>query len=89
MSSNTLNNKRLQMIRKGYINKKELGQFLDVGKCKASKVFDQIVKEIENSGRYVDSLGIRVTYALDYLGFTEEDIRRFAQDELNIDGNLL
>ena len=82
---NKLNTRRLQMIRKGYVNKKELGQFLGVGKSKASKIFNQIVREIENSGRYVDSLGIRVTYALDYLGFTEEDIRRFALDEIKME----
>lgn len=84
-----LNIVRLSYIRKGYVNKKELAQFLDVGKCKATTIYNQIVSKIEEHGKSVDELGIRVSHVLDYLGYTEDDIRRFAQDEEKNGGNML
>lgn len=76
-----LNVKRLELIRKGYINQKELAIFLDIGKSRASKIYGEIREQIYESGKTVDILGMRTAYVLDYLGLTENDIRRFAEDE--------
>ena len=77
----TLNNRRLELLRKGYVNQKELGEFLEVGKSKAAQIYRELSIQITSKGKCIDILGIRTVYALDYLGFTEEDIRRFAKDE--------
>ena len=76
-----LNISRLELIQKGYVNQKELAVFLDVGKEKAKVVYDDITADINHSGKNVDVLGIPTSRALDYIGLTEDDIRRFANDE--------
>ena len=76
-----LNMNRLELIQKGYINQKELAIFLDVGKKKAKVVYDDICSNICHSGKTVDVLGIPTSRALKYIGLTENDIRRFADDE--------
>ena len=76
-----LNISRLELIQKGYVNQKELAVFLDVGKKKAKVVYDNITADINHSGKNVDVLGIPTYRALDYIGLTEDDIRRFANDE--------
>ncbi len=76
-----LNISRLELIQKGYVNQKELAVFLDVGKKKAKVVYDDITADINHSGKNVDVLGIPTSRALDYIGLTEDDIRRFANDE--------
>lgn len=81
-----LNKKRLEMIRKGYVNQKELGVFLDIGKSKASKIYKELKEQVNKTGKNVDVLGIRTAYVLDYLGLTECDIRRFAEDEVKSNG---
>lgn len=82
MDNKNLNVERLKLIRKGYVNKSELGIFLDIGKSRANTVYDKIVKEIAKEDKTVDCLGIRVCRVLEYIGLTENDIRRFADDEL-------
>ncbi len=76
-----LNETRLELIRKGYVNHAELAKFLAVGKTKASAVYQEIVAGIAAEDRTVDHLGIRTSRVLEYIGLTEEDIRRFADDE--------
>ena len=76
-----LNISRLELLQKGYVNQKELAVFLDVGKKKAKVVYDDITADINHSGKNVDVLGIPTSRALDYIGLTEDDIRRFANDE--------
>ena len=76
-----LNISRLELIQKGYVNQKELAVFLDVGKKKAKVVYDNICADIHHNGKSVDVLGIPTSRALDYIGLTEDDIRRFSNDE--------
>lgn len=77
-----LNQNRLIYIRKGYLNQKDLAKFLGVGRSKGRQVYSQIVQKIEEQGQKVDSLGVRTTYVLSFLELTENDIRRFAEDEI-------
>lgn len=83
-----INERRLELIRKGYVNRKELSEFLAIGKVKASAVYEEIVNEIAKEDKAVDHLGIRTCRVLEYIGLTEEDIRRFADDELKGRGEV-
>lgn len=76
-----INISRLELIRKGYLNQKELGIFLNVGKKKAKNIYNIIVTNIQTKEKMVDILGIPTQRALEYMGLTENDIRRFAADE--------
>ena len=76
-----LNIERLELIQKGYINQKELGIFLNVGKKKAKDIYDMIVDNIQKKDKIVDVLGVPTLRVLEYIGLTEADIRRFADDE--------
>ena len=76
-----INERRLELLRKGYVNQKELQEFLDVGKARAAAVYREIASGIAAEDKCLDILGIRTSRVLDYLGLTEEDIRRFAEDE--------
>ena len=80
-TNKSLNIDRLELIQKGYLNQKELAIFLDVGKNKAKAVYDNICSNIYHSGKTIDVLGIPASRALEYIGLTEDDIRRFADDE--------
>ena len=80
-TNKTLNIDRLELIQKGYINQKELAIFLDVGKKRARAVYENICSEIIRSGRTIDVLGIPTSRVLEYIGLTEKDVRRFANDE--------
>lgn len=80
-TNKTLNIDRLELIQKGYLNQRELAIFLDVGKKKAKVVYDDICTNIYHSGKTVDVLGIPTSKALEYIGLSEKDIRRFADDE--------
>lgn len=79
-----LNNRRLELIRKGYVNQKELADFLNVGKARAASVYREIATGIAAEDKAVDILGIRTYRVLDYMGLSEEDIRRFALDEKEV-----
>ena len=76
-----INQKRLLLIRKGYLNQKDISVFLDVGKQKAARIYYDIKELVEDEDKMVDTLGNKATRLLDYIGLSEEDIRRFALDE--------
>lgn len=88
MQINSINQRRLELIRKGYVNRKELAEFLDVGKTKATAVYEDIVRNVAEEDKTVDILGVRTSRVLEYLGLTEEDIRRFARDERRQETNV-
>lgn len=77
-----INQERLKLIRKGYVNKTELSKFLNVGKNKGIAIYQDIVDSLAKEDKTVDILGIRTCRVLEYIGLTEEDIRRFANDEI-------
>ena len=79
--NNRLNIDRLKLIRKGYVNQKELGIFLHVGKAKARQAYVDIVDQIHKEGKKTDILGLPISRVLNYVNLTEKDIRRFAEDE--------
>ena len=81
MENNKLNITRMKLIRKGYLNQKDLQMFLGVGKKRAKIVYDSIIDNITKEGKSADTLGIPTFRALKYMGLTEDDIRRFADDE--------
>ncbi|MGN0711706.1 MAG: hypothetical protein ACI4LO_08085 [Anaerovoracaceae bacterium] len=88
METISINNRRLELIRKGYVNRKELAEFLNVGKTRATAVYEEIASDIAKEDKTIDILGIRTCRILEYMGLTEEDIRRFARDERRQEANV-
>lgn len=88
MQEKMINSRRLELIRKGYVNRKELAEFLDVGKTKAAAVYEEIAHGIAKQDKTVDMLGVRTCRVLEFMGLTEDDIRRFALDERRAMGNV-
>ena len=80
-SNNRLNIDRLKLIRKGYVNQKELSIFLHVGKTKARQAYVEIENQIHKEGKKTDILGLPISRVLSYINLTEGDLRRFAEDE--------
>ena len=60
---------------KGYMNKSELGTFLDCGARLASKTFDSIMKDVEREGlENLQGNVILTKRAISYLGLSEKKI---------------
>lgn len=71
----TLEEFRYRMMIKGYMNKTELGKFLDCGYTTATKAYDSITKDIEAEGMERLSGGFILTKrAIAYLGLSEKKI---------------
>lgn len=71
----TLETFRYQMMVKGYMNKKELGEFLGCGYKTATKAYNAMTKDIEAEGmERLDGGFILTKRAIAYLGLTEKKI---------------
>lgn len=71
----TLEEFRYRMMVKGYMNKKELGQFLDCGYTTTTKAYNAMTKDIEAEGMERLGNGLILTKrAIAYIGMTEKKI---------------
>ncbi len=75
-----LNQKRLRILSKGYITRKDMLEFLPAGKKKANRIYDSICHQIELEGHTVSDLGLSVDRVLDYLHLDERKIRAYAKE---------
>lgn len=78
-----LNNDRLKIIRKGHANVSDLQKFIPASRNKAQLEYDVIAREIMLSeGKEVAWYGIEIERVLKHYNMTEQDIRRWAKDEI-------
>ena len=78
-----LNNERLKIIRKGHANVSDLQKFIPASRNKAQLEYDVIAREIMLSeGKEVAWYGIEIERVLKHYNMTEQDIRRWAKDEI-------
>ena len=78
-----LNNDRLKIIRKGHANVSDLQKFIPASRNKAQLEYDIIAREIMLSeGKEVAWYGIEIERILKHYNMTEQDIRRWAKDEI-------
>ena len=79
--SNRLNRDRLNIIRKGYISKRDLQTFIPCGYNKANKLYEHLEKTVLMDGKTVGMFGLDPKRVLDYLNMTEAQIRKYAMEE--------
>lgn len=66
---------RFEMMERGYMNKKELAQFLDCGKDRARKTFNAIMLDVKREGlESIDDNIVLTKRAIQYLGLTQKQI---------------
>ena len=83
--SPTLNQDRLAVIRKGLVTVSGLQRFIPASRSKAKEVYDAIAREIMLSeGKEVAWYGIEIDRVLKYFDMTEQDIRRWAKEEIEL-----
>lgn len=81
-----LNHDRLRIIRKGHANVSDLQKFIPASRSKAQLEFNTIAREIMLSeGKEVAWYGIEIDRVLKHYNMTEQDIRRWAKDETDIE----
>lgn len=78
-----INQKRKQIILKGYANVSDVMKFCGVGRIKAQQIYDEIVEKVQAEGLEINALGIHPKRLLDYLGLTENKIFKYAEEEAN------
>ena len=80
-----LNHDRLCIIRKGHANVSDLQKFIPASRRKAQLEYDLIAREIMLSeGKEVAWYGIEIERVLKHYNMTEQDIRRWAKDEVAV-----
>ena len=78
-----LNHDRLRIIRKGHANVSDLQKFIPASRQKAQLEFQVMAREIMLSeGKEVAWYGIEINRVLKHYNMTEQDIRRWAKDEV-------
>lgn len=78
-----LNHDRLRIIRKGHANVSDLQKFIPASRQKAQLEYQVIAREILLSeGKEVAWYGIEINRILKHYNMTEQDIRRWAKDEV-------
>ncbi len=78
-----LNNDRLKIIRKGHANISDLQKFIPASRSKAELEYKTIAREILlTEGKEVAWYGIEINRILKHYHMTEQDIRRWAKDEV-------
>ena len=75
-----LNQRRVRIISKGYISKRDLSDFIPAGKKKTNQIYDDIVHQAELEGFIVSDIGLAVDRVLNYLHLDEKKIRRYAKE---------
>ena len=82
---NTLNQRRLKMIAKGFLTVSDIESFVPCGYKKAKMLLNQIERDIRIEGKTVGMFGIDPRRVMNYLNQTETQIRKYAEDEVRID----
>ena len=81
--SKNINTERLEIIHKGFVNVSDLQRFIPASRKKAQQEYELISREIMlNDGKLVGPFGIDIKRVLKHFGMSEQDIRRWAKDEI-------
>ena len=75
-----LNQRRIRIISKGYISRKDLSEFIPAGKKKSDRIYNDIVHQAELEGFIVSEVGLSVDRVLNYFHLDENKIRRYAKE---------
>lgn len=79
-----INNRRMELLHKGFVNQSETAEFFGLGRNKGGEIYKSIERKLNSNGIKTDILGIRTVHLLDYLGLTEEEVRRYAKEEREV-----
>ncbi len=82
-NSNSLNQRRYEIISKGFLCVTDIQHFCKCGYKKARKIYDELSTEIKNEGKRISPFGIPVIRLLNYLELDEEKIKKYAKDEMD------
>lgn len=75
-----LNQRRIRIISKGYISRKDLSEFIPAGKKKSDRIYNDIAHQAELEGFIVSEVGLSVDRVLNYFHLDENKIRRYAKE---------
>lgn len=82
-----INQRRLEIIMKGYATRNDIRFFCKVGSQRANQIYDEIVEEVISEGKTVNKLGISPIRLANYIGLTESKIIKYAEMEREYEKN--
>lgn len=82
-NTSNINHIRLELINKGFITIKDIQKFCACGYPKAKMMYEEIVAAIKKEKKKISPMGISTQRLLKYLDLSEEDIRKYVEDENN------
>lgn len=81
LDTSKINIRRLELIRKGHLNRAEIKEFVPCGKNKAGQIYKEIRQEVETEGLENCCDVILVGRILKYCGLTVEGVKAAAKLE--------
>lgn len=79
MTVENLNQRRFELLQKGWVNKKEIEQFVPCGQRKAHKIYEACVDEDHMIGiEKLEGTVLRTKRLMKFMGLTESEIIRNA-----------
>ena len=84
--SPTINQERMTIIAKGFANRQDLQRFIPASKGKASTIYEYLVRKSQLENKLMPFMeGVDISVVLEFMHMTEEDIRRRAEYELQME----